>query len=274
MLVFRGKSKTRALPIPPPWPYDSEAVKAVEETVMYTNVERSVGGGHDPACVIRFLNITDVDAAEELNLGVLCRLPHPHVLRREGRDYLAHHIKERGRCIGAFLGNQMIAFTVLSFPRDEPDNLGIDLGFPRDQRLHVCHFELSGVHPDFRGNRLHRTMNLLRARLAGSAGYNHLCGTVSPRNPYSMRNHMAGGMMVRKLVQKYGGMDRYVIYRDYNHEATLLPDADEVQVTCPCLDITSQKDLLASGFWGIAVNKVEDGTWHMTFVPRTKVVTP
>jgi hypothetical protein len=269
-LLSRTKTPTRSQPIPPPWPFDAEAMKAVEDTVLYSNVTCRSDGGEQRA-VIRFLTAADVDAAEELNLSVLCHLPHPHILRREGRDYFAQHLGERGRCIGAFCGEQMIAFTVLSFPRDEPDNLGIDLGFAREKRLRVCHLELSGVHPDYRGHQLHRTMNILRACFAGAAGYYHLCGTVSPRNPYSLSNHIAGGMTVRKLVQKYGGMDRYVIYRDYQRGLTLLPKASASEIRCECLDIQKQKDLLADGYWGVAIAKTEDGVWEMTYVPSRLV---
>ncbi len=265
-------SATRSRPIPPAWPFDSEALRVVEQSVLYCDfARRDATGSSDARAVIRFLTTADIDAAEELNLAVLCRLPHPHILRREGRDYLTQHVRERGRCIGAFSGNEMIAFTVLSFPRDEPDNLGIDLGFGREQRLRVCHFELSGVHPDFRGHHLHRTMNLLRARFAGAAGYNHLCGTVSPRNPYSLRNHMSGGMVVRKLVQKYGGMDRYIIYRNYNQMTALRPGAMAAAVTCECLDIQAQKALLNENYWGISVDKPEGGVWQITYVPGAMV---
>lgn len=270
--LSKTNSATRSRPIPPPWPYDAEALDAVEQTVLFCDIPHQ-GGTADGTngAVVRFLTAADVDSAEELNLAVLCRLPHPHILRREGRDYLMQHVRERGRCIGVFMGPLLIAFTVLSFPRDEPDNLGIDLGFAREERLHVSHFELSGVHPDFRGHHLHRTMNVLRARFAGAAGYNHLCGTVSPRNPYSLRNHMAGGMVVRKLVQKYGGMDRYVIYRNYNHMTALLPGAMAAAVQCDCLDTQTQKDLMADEYWGISVAKTDEGPWRITYVPSTLV---
>jgi len=257
--------------VPPGWAYDAEAVSAIERIGIPSSVGLRDNRDAQRPCLIRFLDEADLDDLDRLNQLVLSRLPHPHILRPASRDYLARNIRERGRCIGTFVGQEMIAFTVLTVPRDEPDNLGFDMGFERDQRLRSCHFELSGVNPDFRGNHLHRTMNELRSAWAGAAGYYHLYGTVSPRNPYSLTNHFAGGFVIRKLVTKYGGMDRYIIHRDFRRQRLLSPAALAAAETRPCLDIESQKKLLAAGYWGVAVNMTEGDSWQVTYVPGSKV---
>lgn len=266
-LLKNRSPSPRALPIPPPWPHDAEALKAVEETVVYSEVSPRDDRSHPRPCLIRFLTENDLETAGRLYDFVLSRLPHPHILRRADDDYLQRHISLRGRCIGAFCGHEMVAFTVLAFPRDDPDNLGVDLGFGREERQHSCHFELSGVHPDYRGNHLHQTMNGLRAAFAGAAGYYHLYGTVSPRNPYSLSNHFADGMAIRKLGLKYGGMDRYIIYRRHGHRHMVTSQARACLQQRLCLDIAGQKELLAKGYWGVEATKAENGEWCVGYVP-------
>lgn len=256
--------------VPPPWDYDAAALERVEQTVVSTSVSRRDRREQPLLCRIRFLGDRDLDDMAALNQLVLSHLAHPHILRNEDRAWLDQHIRARGRCIGTFHGETMVAFTVLSFPRDDPDNLGIDLGLDREQRLRSCHFELTGVHPDYRGNHLHRAMNELRAQFAGAAGYHHLYGTVSPLNPYSLNNHFAAGFMIRKLVKKYGGMDRFIINRDLRFHRGLSGGALAAAELRRCLDLCGQRELLEEGYYGVAVSRSDDD-WVVTYVPANRV---
>lgn len=256
--------------VPPPWAYDAATLERVEQAVVSTSVARRDRRDQPLLCRIRFLDRHDLDDMEALNRLVLSRLAHPHILRNEDRAWLERHIRARGRCIGTFHGETMVAFTVLSFPRDDPDNLGLDLGLDREQRLHSCHFELTAVHPDYRGNHLHRAMNELRAQFAGAAGYHHLFGTVSPMNPYSLNNHFAAGFMIRKLVKKYGGMDRFIISRDFHLDRGLSGEALAGAEMRLSLDLCGQRELLEQGYCGVAVSRSDDD-WVVTYVPANKV---
>ena len=261
----------RSRPIPPPWPYDAAALAEIEKTVLHSQVARHDRRQITCPCTLRFLNASDLEQLSQLYDVVLRALPHPHILRAAGASYLARHIDQRGRCIGAFCEGPMVAFTVLTFPRDDPDNLGIDLGYDRETRMRSCHLELSGVHPEFRGSHLHRTMNTMRAEFAVTAGYHYLYGTVSPRNPYSLQNHLAHGMLVRKLVTKYGGMDRFVIHRNACQTHVVTPEAMAAAQYRPCLDIAGQKALLDAGYWGVSLRQTELCDWELAYVPSRLV---
>lgn len=268
--AFAGDYFSRLPAIPPQWPYDAEFLQKLEGGLFRIPVKGP--GEADPGkiCLVRFLRDGDLDAVEALNELVLSRLPRPDILRREDRGYLALHLVERGRLIGAFLDGRMIAFTLLSFPRDDPDNLGMELGLARSSFLRCCHFELSGVHPDFRGFHLHAIMNEIRSEFAAAAGYHHLFGTVSPYNPYSLNNHLAAGMLVRKLVRRYGGMHRYVIYRDFTRPHALSPDALRTQRFVACKDLAAQQELLAAGLWGVSLRKDVEAGWQLGYLPSTE----
>ncbi|MEI8396415.1 MAG: hypothetical protein WCF85_16905 [Rhodospirillaceae bacterium] len=275
MIAIDGTHSTRRSlhvgTIPPPWPYDAAAVATVEQTVVHTQVSDCQDKSFLRSCVIRFLKADDIDALEELNELVLNHLPHPHILRRASRAELEIHINRRGRCIGAFVDKLMVGFSVLTCPRDDPDNLGHDLGFDHARRLRSCHFELSGVHPSFRGSNLHRIMNAMRANFAGASGYHYLFGTVSPLNPYSLGNHLAQGMTIRKLVTKYEGMDRYIIHRHY-HERLLPPSTMTSATYRSCQDIAGQKHLLDKGYWGIGLRRTESRDWEVAYVPSSSII--
>ncbi len=205
----------------------------------------------DLPCMIRFLGQADLDALHALHRHVVERLPHPAIFRADGRGFMVRHIAERGRTLGAYHDSELVGYAVLSFPRHDSDNLGLDLGFRGNRLLRTANYDGSAVHPRYRGNRLHRRMNALRAEYAIAAGYNQLFGTVSPLNSYSLRNHLTAGFFIKHFLIKYGGVERFLIHRD-GCRAVLDPGlksgigGERVALE----DIRYQKELLANGYWG------------------------
>lgn len=166
-------------------------------------------------CHVRLLEPADLDQLIELNRILLAALPHPHVFRAYPEDFLEMNIVSRGRTIGAFFDGRLIAHALLYFPGDDDANFGYDIDLPREERLRVAHFDGSGVHPDFRGSSLQRTLNDLRRAYAASLGFCHIMVTVSPLNPHSLRNHMDGtALEIRAAKMKYDGMERFTLHRD------------------------------------------------------------
>ena len=49
-------------------------------------------------------------------------------------------------------------------------------------------------------------------------GYEHVCCTVSPKNPVSLSNILSCGFVIRGLIPKFGGWWRYIMYK-----GTLVP---------------------------------------------------
>lgn len=163
---------------------------------------------------LKFLTENDLDRLFETHLEIVQTLPHPHLLRPDTKEFMAAHITQRGRTLGAFAGDRLVGYSVLSFPMRDADNLGSSAGLSADEQLRVAHFDGSGIIKQYRGRHIHRFMNEIRTRYAACTGYTHLMATCSPMNFYSLKSLMAAGFQVIDFIVKYGGMDRLVVYRN------------------------------------------------------------
>jgi GNAT superfamily N-acetyltransferase len=222
------------------------------------------GGTEDPWCqsgwltrrdgrwlpfLIRFLEAGELDDAFALHREVLRHLPEAHVFRADSRAFMARHIEERGRIVGTFADGRLVAYAVVSFPDDEPDNLGRDVPLPEEELSKVADYDGSAVHPDHRGNGLQLRMSELRHRFALAHGRHHILGTVSPDNPASLHNFLRFGFRVRNLKRKYGGAQRLIIHRDLCRPAGDVPATAEVPLT----DVEVIGSLLRQGHIGARV---------------------
>jgi hypothetical protein len=85
----------------------------------------------------------------------------------------------------------LVAYHVLDVPSRE--NYGADIGLLPEELPKVAHRKTMAVHPDYRGNGLQRKMNPAQIELMRSASFRHACCTVSPKNSYSIPNHIDYG---------------------------------------------------------------------------------
>jgi hypothetical protein len=226
----------------------------------------------------RRLDENDLNELHRLHELIQNRLPHPHVFRHDGRDFLERHLQQRGGTFGAFCEGELIAYAVVSLPGYDDDNLARDLpelDIPLDE---VALYDGSAVHPNYRGSRLHSELNTLRAAYAGLRGCHHLMGTVSIFNPYSLRNHFAAGFFIKGIGVKYGGMWRLIIHRDQRYEsvtaiqrlAELSPD---VIMWCHIEDVEAQTKVLGAGAWGFRLCEVE-GRPSICYTDHAEYVLP
>lgn len=257
--------------LPPPWPHAHRTLAdldALNRTITLASRTAQSSAVH---AQLRRLTPDDLDDLHALHRVILASLPHPHVLRADERDFLALHLEERGRTFGAFIDGRLMAYAALSMPGPDSDNLGRDIGLTEEQARRVSHHDGSGVHPSLRGSSLHATLNDLRYALADASGYTHVMGTVSTFNPFSLRNHLKGGMVVRDIVVKYGGMARLIIHRDLR-APWHVPAADIApRQTCPIEDIDGHRHCIDSGLWGVAVTRDADGTFLVEYSPRHRI---
>lgn len=257
--------------IPPAWPYDAAILARMEQDLGHAvAVDRRTH--EELRCDLRFVRADELDELHALHRHVLDALPHPHILRSDSREFMAMHIDWRGRTIGAYCHGRLIAYAVIAFPGSDADNLGPELGVPPEEHCRVAHYDGSGVHPDYRGSHLHQVMNALRGRYAGFAGYYHLAGTVSPRNPFSLGNHLGAGFMVKGVARKYGGMDRLLIYRDWTRRAVISPAVLDAAERVPLLDVARHEALAADQYWGVRLERGEAGDF-VVYVPSREIET-
>lgn len=177
---------------------------------------------------MRFVRHEELDALHRLHQAVVAGLHHPHLFRPDSRAFMSQHIEARGRTVGIFVDRDLIAYAVISFPNDDPDNLGRDLPLPPEEFAHVADYDGSAVRPDFRGNRLQQRMTEMRHRYALANDRYHILGTVSPQNAYSLANFLAIGCRVKGVKEKYGGMLRLIIHRDLREDQPIAFDPDSL----------------------------------------------
>lgn len=99
------------------------------------------------------------------------------------------------------------------YPSDE-ENLGIDLGLPKEELPFVGHLEIAMADPDFRGYKMHsRICQLGVERFAQDGKTKYVCSTVSPRNTPSLKALQSAGLECMMEKEKYGGKLRCIMLK-------------------------------------------------------------
>ncbi|ARK32278.1 hypothetical protein [Halalkalibacter krulwichiae] len=174
-----------------------------------------------------------------------------------------HVFSDGGLMIGAFVGEQLIAFRVLLFPRDHPENLGRDLGLSLEEQEKVVHQELSCVLPQYRGNRLQNQLAqlIMKKFQEQKLPYRYLCCTVFPTNVPSVKDKFKQEMLIVKITEKYSGKRRYIFLKDLEQHRLL--DLQTV-IAVVMTDYEQQKALLTTGYYGFDT-KEENGERKILF---------
>ena len=202
--------------------------------------------------VMRFVRPNELDDLYQLHQLVVLRVHHPHAFRPDSRSFMEMQIERRGRTVAVFCDDEIVAYAALSFPNNDPDNLGHDLPLPETELGHVADYDGSAVHPDYRGNQLQQLMTHMRHRYALLHGRYHILGTVSPFNPVSLQNFLDLGCRVRNIKQKYGGMVRLIIHRDLR-EVSPPPLDPQTMIDVPLGKVDRHRSLLLQGLEGSRV---------------------
>jgi len=132
----------------------------------------------------------------------------------ETMGFLQSHLSGQGFILLAQTPDGTVAgYFAARFPKDAPDNLGLDVGLPEEELPFVAHGELAVVAPAFRGQGLQlRLLEALEDRLC-RLGYRHLLCTIHPENRFSRRNMEAAGYRPILQKEKYGGLPRLILYK-------------------------------------------------------------
>ena len=137
----------------------------------------------DGPYTIQALQTSHIEQLYSLHQEVLALVPHPHVIRRDTREFLLGNIYETGRTFGAFCGPTLVGYASVAFPGGSERNLAYDLPHLAIEPETVAIYDGSAVHPDHRGKGLQIVLNDYRGKFASAAGYYHFMGTVSPYEP-------------------------------------------------------------------------------------------
>lgn len=155
-----------------------------------------------------------------------------------------------GLLIGVYVRDTLAAFRALWYPGKHIENLGRDVGLPEAEWEKVVHQEISCVLPEYRGNRLQKSMGvwIMEAFHAADHGRTHLFCTVHPENPGSLKDKFSQGMVIAAVKEKYAGMLRYIFYRPIS--SPVLWDESTI-VTVQQKDYAEQKSLIEHGYVGV-----------------------
>lgn len=166
------------------------------------------------------------------------------------RDEFMAMLGDKGVVLGAVADDKLVGLCSVLFPGEHnPENLGKILDLPGDELARVGHLEIAFINPDYRGKGLYIQMTeriISTVRALNSVC--HLCATIHPRNIPSLQNTMIFDMQIVKLNAMYGGLTRFILYRDLT-QTTAWDDRNTITVESN--DIHRQQQLLQSGWVGV-----------------------
>ena len=123
-------------------------------------------------------------------------------------------LEESGFALKAMHGDEMIGFFFGYAPGTQRENMGVYLNLPEEELKRAAHMETAMIIPEFRGRGLQKLLMETAEQIFKKKGYVHMFGTVHPDNIYSVRNFEKQGYRVVTETRKYGGLRRYVCYKN------------------------------------------------------------
>jgi ribosomal protein S18 acetylase RimI-like enzyme len=96
---------------------------------------------------------------------------------------------------------------------NEEENLGHDIGLPREELDTVAHIESIAVLPEYRGFKLQDSLMQEAEKELVLRGFRYLMCTVHPENIYSKVNAASQGYKVVMTKEKYGGYIRDILMK-------------------------------------------------------------
>ncbi|WP_369901285.1 GNAT family N-acetyltransferase [Bacillus manliponensis] len=219
---------------------------------------------NEQAYNIKELSLEHVENILSLQSVVIEALENEDTLQPLTLEEYEYILTGHGLMIGAFVGEELIAFrALLSPPTNDEEHLGLDIGLQQNELHRVIYQEISNVHPAFRGNGLQKILaNVIMKQLQQEQSkYDYVCCTVAPFNIPSLKDKFAQGMEITALKEKYNGRLRYVFMKDLRNGEQ--KDWKET-IFLSMNDIARQQDLLSEGFRGYKIENC-DGEYFVYF---------
>jgi hypothetical protein len=211
---------------------------------------------------VRKLGVEDLEEILEVQKLVVQAMESPGVLQPLSEDEYQYILEGKGLMIGAFTGNEMIAFRALLIPPIDEEHLGRDIGLEENELPKVLYQEISNVLPAFRGNQLQKILAgvIMEELSKENYCYRYICCTVAPFNIPSLKDKFSQGMQIAALKEKYGGSLRYIFIKDLEEntkKATLIQESTRIKMG----DTEGQKRLIPQGWRGVRMEEEEGEHW-------------
>lgn len=201
----------------------------------------------------KYVEPEELDTVLALQNFIYEKIINKEIFVRDSREEIVEALENKGRIFGIYTTeDRLIAYRFITIPGQSERNMGNDVYLPSSEFHKVVHLETTVVHPDFRGLGLQKLTLDYATKWTIAKGYRYLFCTVSPYNPISLNNIMAGGLKVREIKKKYGneehsGYLRYILSRDLSVSCN---DCWPNFQFCPITDIEAQRKLIDKGFVG------------------------
>lgn len=160
---------------------------------------------------VRRCGETDLEAFCRLQAEVRAGMPDPELFLPDTEEELRRML-QNDLCLGVWIGGTLGAFCILRYCGDDTHNYANVLGVPKSDWKYWANADSAAVHPDLRGNGLQRRL-LTLAEQWRAPSIIGIGTTISPANPYSLKNAIACGFTIEKRCAMYGGHDRYVLQK-------------------------------------------------------------
>jgi len=203
---------------------------------------------------MRFLAESSLSDLAALQSLVVSTLHEIEIFMPHDEEYLSRIFQTELSVLGVLAEEKLAAYSIIRYPGMGKDNLGRDLNLAEEDLKKLAHLQAIAVHPHFRGFGLQRELAAAHLQVLERSGYEHICCTVSPKNPVSLNNLLSCGFRVRALIPKFAGWWRYILYKNKNWPMTgagMAATLDEAALSC--LDIERQRELIQRGYDGYRV---------------------
>lgn len=216
--------------------------------------------GETPFFVIK-LTLQHLQQIEELQVEVYEALADQSILQLLSTEEFEYILNGHGMMIGAYVGEELIAFRALLNPPIDEEHLGYDCGIAENEFQRVLYQEISNVSPKYRGYGLQKTLATVVMENIDLEKYDYVCSTVKPYNIPSLKDKFSQDLVIKGLKIKYVDKLRYIFYKDLRQEMS--PNFTEKQVISMG-DTTAQQQLLKQGFLGTSMFEENNG-WFVVY---------
>ena len=208
---------------------------------------------------MKFLHTDSLPDLVRLQNVIAANLPCPEIFMQHDDRYFQEILQLERSVIGMINDKELIAYSMIHFPGISDDNLGRDISLPEEELTKNAHLQAVAVYPAYRGNGLQLKLTYAHLRVIEEMGYEHVCCTVSPKNPVSLANILSFGMMIEGLRPKMQGWWRYILHKNILRANLIDMGVRRKEIRINISDIEGQLDLVKRGFKGFKIAYLPEG---------------
>ncbi|WP_341301422.1 GNAT family N-acetyltransferase [Lysinibacillus sp. FSL H8-0500] len=209
---------------------------------------------------VRQLAPQHLQQIERLQMEVYQALADQTILQPLTTEEFDYILNGNGMMIGAYVGEELIAFRALLNPPVDDEHLGYDCGIAEHEFHRVLYQEISNVSPKYRGYGLQQTLAAVVMSHIDLEKYDYVCSTVKPYNIPSLKDKFSQGLVIKGLKIKYVDKLRYIFYKDLRQKQPVFTDKQTVSMR----DRAAQQQLLKQGYLGTAMFE-ENNDWFVVY---------